>query len=458
MYKDIIKDIISHKYEEEWFELKLNMNSDDDIGEYISALSNGASYVGRKTAYMVWGINDKTHEVEGTTFNPYRNTNHNEPLIHYLARKLEPSVKFEFIDVDYENKRLVLLIIDAAEKVPTSYDGIRYLRIGSSKEKLSKYPNREAELFHILRDGESTIVNTASEYQDLTFDKLFVYYATKGIILKEETFRQNLRLLTDDGKYNIQAQLLSDNSHMPIRVSIFEGENKASNLFSVREFGFNCLLYSLDEVLRYGDVLNIIQADERNRIVERKDVPLFESRPFIEAIINAFVHNKWIEGYSPMISVFSNRIEILSRGGLPSNQTLESFYNGESKPVNIKLAEIFLQLHLSEQFGRGVKTITDAYGKDAYEIKGNSIVVKIPFNRIKAEEQKVENKKGIKLTNNRIQIINEMKNNPNVTSSQLSTLLGISETATEKNIRFLRENKYIERVGSNKTGYWKILK
>ena len=44
---------------------------------------------------------------------------------------------------------------------------------------------------------------------------------------------------------------------------------------------------------------------------------------------------------------FSNRIEILSRGGLPSNQTLDGFYKGESKPVNSKLAEIFLQLHLS---------------------------------------------------------------------------------------------------------------
>ena len=57
------------------------------------------------------------------------------------------------------------------------------------------------------------------------------------------------------------AQLLSDNSHFPLRVSIFEGETKGSNLFSVREFGNNCLLYTLDEVLRYADVLNLIQTD-----------------------------------------------------------------------------------------------------------------------------------------------------------------------------------------------------
>lgn len=110
------------------------------------------------------------------------------------------------------------------------------------------------------------------------------------------------------------AQLFSDNSHIPIRVAIFLGTSKADNLYSVREFGNQCLLYSLDEILRYGGVLNIIQADESNRIVERKDVPLFEDAAFREAVINAFVHNKWVDENEPMITVYQDRIEILSRG------------------------------------------------------------------------------------------------------------------------------------------------
>ena len=114
-------------------------------------------------------------------------------------------------------------------------------------------------------------------------------------------------------------------------------------MFSVREFGNNCILYSLDELLRYGDVLNIIQADETNRVVERKEVPLFDNMAFREAIINAILHNKWTEKNEPMISVFSDRIEILSRGTLPPAQTMEGFYLGESVPVNEKLSEIFLQ-------------------------------------------------------------------------------------------------------------------
>lgn len=132
------------------------------------------------------------------------------------------------------------------------------------------------------------------------------------------------------------AQLLSDNSHIPIRVSIFSGVTKADKLYSVREFGYQCLLYSLDEVLRYGDVLNIIQADETDRIVERNEVPLFENDAFREAVINAFLHNKWVSGNEPMITVFSDRIEILSRGTLAPEQTMEGFFLRESQFLSIR--------------------------------------------------------------------------------------------------------------------------
>lgn len=54
-------------------------------------------------------------------------------------------------------------------------------------------------------------------------------------------------------------------------------------------------------------------------------------------------------------------------------------------------------------------------------------------------------------------IISEMRDNPNITTAELHSILGVSETAVEKNISFLRDNGYIERVGSRKAGYWKVL-
>ena len=209
----------------------------------------------------------------------------------------------------------------------------------------------------------------------------------------------------------------------------------------------------------HGDVLNLIQTDETDRVVERKEVPLFDNKAFREAIINAVLHNKWVEGNEPMISVFSDRIEILSRGTLAPAQTMEGFFLGESIPVNEKLSEIFLQLHISEKSGRGVPKITEMYGKDAFSFRENSIVVTIPFERINKVGNKVGKKVGDKkpLNSRRQKIIAEMRDNPNITTAELHNILGVSETAVENNISFLRENGYIERVGSKKAGYWKVL-
>ncbi len=95
--------------------------------------------------------------------------------------------------------------------------------------------------------------------------------------------------------------------------------------------------------------------------------------------MNAFVHNRWVDGNAPMITVFSDRIEILSRGTLPPGQTMEGFFAGESVPVNPELSDIFLQLHISERTGRGVPRVTGVYGRGAYEFRENSIVATIPF-------------------------------------------------------------------------------
>lgn len=219
----------------------------------------------------------------------------------------------------------------------------------------------------------------------------------------------------------------------------------------------------VSKLIRYGDVLNIIQADERNRIVERNEVPLFENDAFREAVINAFVHNKWISGNEPMITVFSDRIEILSRGSFAPEQTMEGFFAGESIPVNKKLSEIFLQLHISEKTGRGVPKITQKYGKEAYEFRENSIVVRIPFSWINVMGDKVGDKTDDKfsnhsLNNTQARILAEIRNNSNVTKQSLCEILKVGKTTIDNGIAALKKYGYIERKGSNKTGYWKILR
>ena len=379
--RSIVDHLIAYASEEDWFEFKDSWYDAAGIGEYISSMSNAAAMCGKENGYVIWGVNNKTHELTNTTFD-YRKDIKGEPLEHFLARQVIPDINFRFEEVSICEKRVVILIIPAAKTVPTSFNGNRFIRIGSSKVNLNKYPERESKLFDVLRNGMPTMETVESYTQELTFRKLFLYYEDKGIVLNKNTFKKNLHLLTKDGRYNLLAQLLSDNSQTSVRVSIFHGKDKTSPLYSVREFGNSCILISLDKVLEYGDVINIMQADETDRVVERKEVPLFNQSAFREAIINAFVHNLWIDQNAPMITIYSDRIEILSRGTLAPKQTLEGFYLGESVPVNRCLSDIFLQLHISERSGRGVPVITQIYGKEAFEFRKNSIVVTIPFEKI----------------------------------------------------------------------------
>ena len=152
---EVINELCQYDSEREWFEFNENWYKSDELGEYISAPSNSAAYEGRKQGYFIWGVNDKTHEIVGTDFNCNQDVK-NEPLKHYLARQLTPDVNFKFEEEMINGKRLVMLTIPSAKSVPTAYARERY-RIGSSKENLRKFPEKESYLFNIMSYGFPTM-------------------------------------------------------------------------------------------------------------------------------------------------------------------------------------------------------------------------------------------------------------------------------------------------------------
>ena len=454
-FKKLLEELCAFDYEKEWFEFKENWFEADELGKYISALANAAALENQEYAYFIWGISDAKHQLVGTEFNPDMNYR-KEPLKHFLARQLYPENDFSFFVERYNDKKVVILQIPSPSKVPLSWKGQRYIRIGSSKELLSKFPEKEITLFRTLNSYGSTIEDIPSEYQNLSFNQLLVYYVSKGIPLREESFKENLGLLTKGGQYNIMAQLLSDDSHISIRVATFLGRTKADPMYTVREFGHKCLLLSVDDILRYADILNIPQADESERVVERKETPLFDAGAFREAAINAFVHNDWNNLLEPMLTIYSDRIVIYSRGGLARGQSIEGFFQGKSVPVNKKLSDIFLQLHISERTGRGVPRIIDSYGKEAFEFLSDGIEVTIPFHRINMASPRNRQSKKKELPYNYEKVLKLIKENPNITKPQIASELHIGKSTVDRAIESLKARMSLERVGSNKTGHWKV--
>jgi ATP-dependent DNA helicase RecG len=133
-----------------WVEFKANIASPEDIGEYLSALSNAAALTGKANAYVVWGVSDETHDMVGTTFKPSQSKKGNEDLENWLLRLLSPRLHFRFYEFDVDGRPLVLLEIPRATGKPTQFSGTEYIRVGSYRQKLKDYPDLERDLWRVF--------------------------------------------------------------------------------------------------------------------------------------------------------------------------------------------------------------------------------------------------------------------------------------------------------------------
>lgn len=109
--KILLSELRSFPNETEWIEFKVNNFT--DLGEYISAISNSACLANKEHGYVVFGIEDTTHRIIGTTFSPHQKAKGNEDLIPWLARSLEPRINFDFFEVIPEGEKVVIVQIQA---------------------------------------------------------------------------------------------------------------------------------------------------------------------------------------------------------------------------------------------------------------------------------------------------------------------------------------------------------
>jgi ATP-dependent DNA helicase RecG len=145
----LVDTLREEPHETEWLEFKENHYEPQLLGEYLSALSNSACLHRRSKGYLIFGIEDKTHAVKGTNFNPAKvKGKGNQNLNIWLSVGLQPNVGFDIFPFEYQGKPVVLFAINAAIDKPVAFYGKAYVRIGSSKTELSKYPEKEREIWN----------------------------------------------------------------------------------------------------------------------------------------------------------------------------------------------------------------------------------------------------------------------------------------------------------------------
>ena len=148
---DLIDDLRAQPAETPWLEFKTNQGDPVKIGRLISALSNAARLEGKETAFLAWGIEDGTHGVVATSFDPLTKKVGNQDFQLWLREKLNPCPAFQFRVVDHPDGQVVLLEIPAPTLAPTAYESVPYIRVGSATPKLSDDTGRYQALIEKMR-------------------------------------------------------------------------------------------------------------------------------------------------------------------------------------------------------------------------------------------------------------------------------------------------------------------
>ncbi|MDD6450263.1 MAG: putative DNA binding domain-containing protein [Lachnospiraceae bacterium] len=297
-----------------------------------------------------------------------------------------------------------------------------------------------------------------SSFAELTFRELKVYYSEKGYHTDEKNFEANLNLRNEMGEYNLLAELLSDHNNIPFIFVKFQGKDKSS-ISERNDYGEGCLLTTYNKIKTRLEAENICISDTTVR--PRKDRYLFDYDSVNEAVLNALVHNDWTIT-EPQISMFSDRIEIISHGGLPRGLSEKQFFEGISKPRNATLMRIFLSMGLTEHTGHGIPTIVSHYGTSAFYIEENLIRCVIPFDPdvMEKSQKNVRINVGINVRINATQkkVLRLLIEDPGSTAASMSLNLGLSARTIQRALSALRDKGLIERDGSNRNGTWKVLK
>ena len=377
----------------------------------------------------------------------------NESTLRDVSRKVAegikpqviPEISLQLID----DKKIIKVTVKGNANIYSAFERY-YIRSFDEDKKVS--PDMLRELINSKGEPD-LIVNEPTIRNDLTFETLKGLYLIKGHKINDEQFENNLKLYTNDGRFNYMAELLSDNNDISIKVVTFAGKDKTVMLKRT-EYGMKCLISAVNEVLEYMDVINEtkVKLGGKKRIEEN----YFDYACFKEAWLNACIHTRWIEKIPPAVYIFDDRIEIVSNGGLPKALNKTDFFKGVSKPVNQALLNVFTNLDLIDQTGHGVPLILNKYGEQAFYISDNTIIVTIPINKELLEKVDKPNYE-IELSETEQKVYNCISENENITISELSDKVSIGDRQVMRVLNSLKNKNIIRREGSNKNGVWKII-
>lgn len=367
----LLEELVNLPHEQQWVEFKLNAGSitNEQIGEYISGISNGATIANKPFGYIVWGVEDLTHQVKGTNFKFSTAKNGNQDLELWLRNLLHPRINFEIFEFDYSGKHLVLLRIPAARVEPTHFHKKAYIRIGSNKTDLRNFPEYVRQIYNSLEDWSARIVERATiAHLDEEAIKLArqkfkeknnkASYADEIDSWSDEKFLDKAKV-TIDGKITNTALILlgkEESSHLllPAIAEItwkLETEEKAYEHFSPP------LLLNTTRVLQ--NIRNVKYKFFPDNELLSTTVNKYDTRSILEALNNCIAHQDYSLHSRIIVTERIDRL-IFSNAGSFFEGNPEDYSGGNKTPDRYRnpwLANAMVNLGMIDRLGYGIHTI-----------------------------------------------------------------------------------------------------
>lgn len=290
--------------------------------------------------------------------------------------------------------------------------------------------------------------------QQLTFVATEQEFARRGLAFGAEQMR-TLKLLNSDGLYTNLALLLSEQCPQTIKVAVFEGTDQS--VFKDRREFSGSLLQQMNEVYDYLDKHNRIHStfDKLLRI-DTRDYPETALR---ETLLNLLVHRDYAYRASGLISVFSDRIEFVSIGGLMPGFLLEDIMAGVSVCRNQRLANVFYRLQLIEAYGTGMKKIMNAYrdmGKTPdVEVTHNTFKIILP-NVNGQEDRMAPSFSGVSGSDEE-KILAVIRAQGEASRAEIERAIGVSTSTTTRLLREMTQTGVLQRVGQGRATRYRLL-
>ena len=407
----LVHELCGNPKEIEWIEFKHNNADPDEIGQQISALANAAALCGKASGYLVWGIEDKTHNIIGTSFSSTAAKVGNEELENWLLRLLEPKTHLRFSEFKINNFPVVLLEITRAPHHPVRFKGDEFIKIGSYTKRLKDFPEIERKLWQIF-DGKTFEEEVAAD--NLASDEVLR-------LLDYPTYFERLNLPLPDNRDRILEALENDAMISRSEISKWNVLNLGAILFARKLSDFKSLkrktirvivyrkndrtetIKEHEEISGYANgfenlinyINNVLPANEIIEQALRKNVTMYPELAVRELVANAIIHQDFfISGTAPMIEIFKDRIEITN----PGTSLIETSRLLDSPPRsrNEALASFMRRIGICEERGSGVDKVvqeTEKYQLPApvFEIAGENTRVVLfshqPMNRMDKKDR-----------------------------------------------------------------------